>query len=345
MVLNSKKICCFSDIHLGLGQDNEMWHNVALNFAKWASDIYKNNEIDEIIIPGDIFHNRSQISVETLSVAKKFFDYFKEFKIIISAGNHDSFLKNTSLINSISILDGWNNITIVDKEPLLIKTNIGKTISLVPWGVDIEQMPKSDIMFGHFEINSFHMNSYKICEYGMTYSNLLKKANTIISGHFHKKDHKVYDNGQIIYLGSPYQHNFGDMLDSRGIYIFDIQKESFDFIENNVSPKHYKIYTSNYSQKEKDLKKLIENNIVSVVVDTKIEQDDFMNIYSKISKLNPLNVRSEYEEIKKQDKIEEQNDYNSGNLLKDIEDYIDTMDIENKKEVAEYIKQMYTLLT
>jgi DNA repair exonuclease SbcCD nuclease subunit len=343
MNLNSKKIGCFSDIHLGLGQDSEMWHKISLDFAKWASDFYKKNEIDEIIIPGDIFHNRSQISVETLSVAKQFFDFFKEFKVIISAGNHDSYLKNTSIINSISLLDGWNNITIVDKEPFVIKTKVGKTISLIPWGVDIDQMPSSDIMFGHFEINSFHMNSYKICEHGMNYGNLLKKAKTVISGHFHKKDHKVYEKGQIVYLGSPYQHNFGDMFDERGIYIFDIEKETFQFIENNISPKHYKIYTSDYIEKETN--KLIENNIVSLVVDKKIEQDEFLNLYSKILKSNPLSVRSEYEELEKEEKKEDESDYNSGNLLKDIENYIDSMKINNKKEVADYIKQLYTLLT
>ena len=344
MKIKSKKIGCFSDIHLGLGQDDEMWHKISLDFAEWASSLYKEKEIDEIIIPGDVFHNRSQISVETLSVAKKFFDYFKDFKIIISAGNHDCFLKNTSTINSISLLDGWNNITIVDKEPVVIESN-NKKLSLIPWGVDIDQMPNVDIMFGHFEINSFHMNSYKICEHGMSYSNLLKKAKTVISGHFHKKDHKTYQNGQILYLGSPYQHNFGDMLDDRGIYIFDVENESFEFIENTISPKHYKIYTSKYDESDEKTNKIIKNNIISLVVDTKIEQDDFIKISSKISKHTPLNVRSEYEEKEENQDKEIEKEYDSGNLLKDVEDYIENLDIQNKKEVADYIKQLYTLLT
>jgi DNA repair exonuclease SbcCD nuclease subunit len=344
MKIKSKKIGCFSDIHLGLGQDDEMWHKISLDFAEWASSVYKEKEIDEIIIPGDVFHNRSQISVETLSVAKKFFDYFKDFKIIISAGNHDCFLKNTSTINSISLLDGWNNITIVDKEPVVIESN-NKKISLIPWGVDIDKMPNVDIMFGHFEINSFHMNSYKICEHGMSYANLLKKAKTVISGHFHKKDHKTYQSGQIVYLGSPYQHNFGDMLDDRGIYIFDIEKESFEFIENTISPKHYKLYTSKYDESDEKTNEIIKNNIISLVVDTKIDQDDFIKISSKISKHTPLNVRSEYEEKEENQDQDIEKEYDSGNLLKDIDDYIENLNIQNKKEVAEYIKQLYTLLT
>lgn len=345
MKIRNKKIGCFSDIHLGLGQDSEMWHKISLDFAEWAASIYRENEIDEIIIPGDIFHNRSQISVETLSVAKKFFDFFKEFKIIISAGNHDSYLKNTSVINSISLLDGWNNITVVDNKPLVIESSVGKTISLIPWGIEIDEMPKSDIMFGHFEINSFHMNSYKVCEHGMSYSNLLKKSKTVISGHFHKRDQKTYEKGQIVYLGSPFQHNFGDMMDDRGIYIFDIENETFNFIENTISPKHYKIYTSKLSDKDNDLTKLIQNNIISIVVDTKIEQDDFLKISSGLTKLNPLNIRSEFEEFEETDTNEFENEYDSCDLMKYITEYIEKLDVMHKKEVADYIKQLYTILT
>jgi kynureninase len=36
--IKSKKIGIFSDIHLGLGQDSKQWHDISLDFAKWASN-------------------------------------------------------------------------------------------------------------------------------------------------------------------------------------------------------------------------------------------------------------------------------------------------------------------
>ena len=92
-------------------------------------------------------------------------------------------------------------------------------------------------MFAHLDINSFHMNSYKVCEHGFSYKDLFKYAPMIVSGHFHKKDHRYYDdNKQIVYLGSAFQHNFGDIFDQRGIYVFDLKDNSFEFIENTLPP-------------------------------------------------------------------------------------------------------------
>jgi DNA repair exonuclease SbcCD nuclease subunit len=347
MKISSKKIGCFSDIHIGLGQDSKQWHDIALNFAKWASEKYKDLGIDEIIIPGDIFHNRSEIGVSTLAVAKEFFDYFKDFTVYISSGNHDCFYKNNSTVNSISILDGWGNIHIVDKDCETIKTPY-KDIVMVPWGVEYDQIPKTDgIIFGHFEISSFYMNSYKVCEHGMESKQLFKKAPIIISGHFHKKDDRKYDKGRIVYLGSPYQHNFGDVGDARGIYILDLEKNELEFIENDISPKHIKVSAKALLKEDSDIDNyVLENNIVSLIVDTDIAQEELAVLSSKIHKIAPLSLRTDY--LQDNSTITQSDDtkeFDSGNLLKDIEEFVENLDIENKKEVIDYLTETYNLLT
>ena len=92
------------------------------------------------------------------------------------------------------------------------------------------------------------MNSYKVCDHGLESKQLFKKSPTIVSGHFHKKSHRKYENGQILYLGSPYQQNFGDVGDERGIYILNLENHAFNFIENKISPKHLKISLKVFSQ-------------------------------------------------------------------------------------------------
>lgn len=339
MKLN-QKIGCFSDIHLGLGQDSKEWHNIAMSFADWASQVYKKNNIEDIIIPGDIFHNRSYISVETLSITKMFFDYFKDFNVYISTGNHDCFKKDKSDINSISILDGWNNITIVENSPKQLQTTHGKTICLVPWGTALTEIPKSDIIFGHFEINSFYMNSYKLCEHGFSYKDLFKISPLIISGHFHKKDHRKYENGEIVYLGSPYQHNFGDVKDNRGIYILDTELNDFHFIENDISPKHYKI-----SINEDLCEDIIKNNFISLVVDGQPHEDEIIEFKGKIASLNPKIIKIHYNENETDIKVFDDNkELGTSDLMKSIEEYVEALNPENKKNVVEYIKDMYNSL-
>ena len=344
MKIKDSRIGCFSDIHIGLNQDNPIWHKIVLDFAEWASKKYLEHGINEVIIPGDIFHNRSEISVATLATAKKFFDYFKDFNLYISVGNHDSYYKDNGKVNSVSIFDGWNNIKVIDDAPFILETK-NKKISLIPWGTKLEDIPETDIIFGHFEINSFYMNSYKICEHGISSADILKKSKVIISGHFHKKDHKKYKNGEIVYLGSPFQQNFGDCLDERGIYIYDIDKNSFDFIENNISPKHFKISLKKLLDGKIDTKQLknnIENSHISLVVDSKLDDNKLLLLSSKIKNLLPISFRTEHveSEIKsnsnlKGDELEEID------LIEDIEKYVNSLDIENKKEVVSYIKELY----
>jgi DNA repair exonuclease SbcCD nuclease subunit len=341
--IKGKYIGCFSDIHIGLYQNNDQWHKIALDFAEWASSAYLKLGINDIIIPGDVFHNRNEIGVNTLSIAKKFFDHFKDFRIFISSGNHDCFYKNNSTVNSISILDGWNNIHIIDKTPTRISTDYGDIV-LVPWGIEYENIPETKgILFGHFEINSFYMNSYKVCDHGLESKQLFKKSATIVSGHFHKKSHRKYENGQILYLGSPYQQNFGDVGDERGIYILNLENHEFNFIENKISPKHLKISLKDYD-KNKSLDS-IKNNIVSLIVDQSIDQEILSNYTSNIQKEAPLSFRTDYLESDLSIKsIDSEKESNTGDILKDIEEFVNNLEIEHKKEVVDYLTEAYNIL-
>jgi DNA repair exonuclease SbcCD nuclease subunit len=343
MEIKNRYIGTFSDIHLGLGQDSPIWHEIMLDFAAWASGIYHKCGIEEIIIPGDVFHNRSQISVETLTVAKKFFDYFKDFKAVyISTGNHDCYKKDKSDINSIKLLDGWQNIHVIDDKPLILDTHFNKKIGLVPWGTEIENFPKCDVIFAHIEINSFYMNSYKVCEHGFSYKDLFKYAPVIISGHFHKMDHREYNDGEIIYLGSPYQHNFGDVGDARGIYVYDIQTNQFKFIENKISPKHIKVNVKGEINEDK-----LKNNFVSLIVDDKIEDQELHNIKAKIfsNAVKGLKIELNDDVDNLNTSLSADSVLETSDLMKSIEEYVESLSIENKKEVVEHIKSLYNNLT
>jgi DNA repair exonuclease SbcCD nuclease subunit len=350
MKIKGPRIGIFSDIHIGLGQNSETWHSNILNFAKWAAEIYTQRGINEILIPGDIFHNRNEISVNTLSTAKQFFDIFSNFKIYISTGNHDCYYKERSDINSISLFDGWNNITIIDKEPRIFEiVNSTKKLCMIPWGIDIKDIPDNmDYCVGHFEIKSFKMNNHATCDHGMTSAELLNKAKYIITGHFHKRTHRHYENGEILYLGSPYQQNFGDMDEERGIYIFDLEKDNFDFILNNVSPKHVKISLSKILSKELPssfIRNNVPNNLVCLLIDVNLPPEEISLISSKLQNLNPKFFRLDYKVPDKDLSINiSENTYDSIDISKNILDFIEAMDIEHKKEIFDYLNDLYLKL-
>lgn len=344
----NKRVGIFSDVHIGLGQNSSIWHQNILDFAEWAKSFYLKENIKEIFIPGDIFHNRNEISVNTLNVAKDFFKILKDFNIFISTGNHDCYYKDRSDINSISLFNEWSNITVFDDLPQIILTPNNKKICMVPWGCRLEDIPKSDICFGHFEVASFKMNNYHTCENGINSKDLLSKSPLIISGHFHTRTHRHYNDGQIIYVGSPYQQNFGDSNGSHGIYILDLENNDIEFIENNFSPKHIKIKLSDIQNKIIDsntLKERVPNNMISFVVDDKITPDKISLLSSKIQSLSPKFFRLEYQNPESSTLSSNQlQTYDSVDIVENIKDFVESMELESKPEIISYLTNLYTKL-
>ena len=66
MKLNNSKVCCVSDIHIGVHQNSTQWHDIAINWARWLRDELKSKDISDIIISGDVFHYRDEIAVNTI---------------------------------------------------------------------------------------------------------------------------------------------------------------------------------------------------------------------------------------------------------------------------------------
>lgn len=296
MQFSSNKIACISDIHLGVHQNSQTWHNIALNFAKWLDSTLKEKNINDIIIAGDIFHNRHEIGVNTIHCAYEFFDILKKYNIVAITGNHDCYYKDKSDVNSISILDGYKNVTIY--KDLTTKNINNKVFCFCPWGIPIERVPKCDVLIGHFEILNFKMNAHKVCDHGLSSESLLDKTNLVITGHFHCREHRKYlKNKSILYLGSPHELDFGDRDQTKGITILDTNDLSLEFIENNVTPKHKKIKISDLIDGKIKLESIgneFTNNFVSLCIDKNVNEQVLSLMLSKFNQYKPKHVRTDF---------------------------------------------------
>jgi len=346
--LNDRRVCCVSDIHIGVHQNSAQWHQIILDWSKWLAVELREKDIKDIIISGDFFHYRDEIAVNTIHFVKEILDEWREFNIIILVGNHDAYYKDRSDVNSLTILEGWPNITIVPQ--LRSETIFGKKITFVPWGVEVNDIPKSDIIFGHFEIQTFKQNTFKVCTDGMTTKDMLKKAPLTISGHFHLREERIYDDGRILYLGNPYQMDFGDVESVKGYYILDIPEMSYEFTENKISPQHKKISLSELvkiGDLTDDVKNDFENNFVKFIIDMSISLDDVDKLLRKLTSLNPLNVNVDYAINFNKYQIDENNrtDFTGIDIKTAISEFISLLEIENKDEVEKYTQELFRSCT
>lgn len=343
-MVDNCQIAVFSDLHLGIHMNSPTWHAISLDWAKWITSELKKKNIKEIIFCGDFFHSRSEITVNTLHHASTLLEEFDDFNITMIVGNHDAFYRHNSTVNSISIFKGRKNINVIN-EPTVVQ-KCGRELFFAPWGTPVDKMHSCDIIFGHFEIESFKMNTFKICDHGLKADELIKLAPLVISGHFHLREERNYKKGTILYVGCPFELDFGDAGSTKGYYILDLPSMKYDFYPNEVSPKHNKIALSELI-KIPDFKnkasEYINNNIVKIVIDKNINNDDLDNLTFKLNGYGPLSIIVDHANAF--DKFgalsQEEIDLSGVDIPRAISEFVDMLDIQNKKEVVEYTVSLY----
>jgi DNA repair exonuclease SbcCD nuclease subunit len=341
----SKYVACISDIHLGVHQNSHVWHDIAINFANWLDTTLKQKNIKDIIIAGDIFHNRHEIGVDTIHTAYKFFDILKDYNIVGITGNHDCYYKDKSDINSVAILNK-QNVRIF--EDVAVFTEQNRRITFCPWGTHLNKIPLSDIIVGHFEILNFKMNQHKVCDHGLETENLLDKAQLVVSGHFHYREHRKYKhNKSILYLGSPYELDFGDRDQVKGISILDLETLDIEFIENKITPKHRKIKLSellNNKDRLENISNEIENNFISLCIDCNAKPQIIDLVVSKFAQFKPKHIRTDYNIFEPIQLSAAEIEGFSIDIDTALQEFVNMLDTSvNKKDILDKCLELYKL--
>lgn len=338
--LRSPKICCISDIHLGVHQSSSQWHDISLAWAKWLKCELIAKGITDIVISGDLFHYRDHISVSTLDISSRIFELWKDFNIIIIAGNHDAFYKDRCDVNSISIFNQSSNISTISSP--VTTTLFSKNITFCPWNTDTDKIPVSDIIFGHFQLKTFKQTNYRICSEGTSPGELTKRSKLTITGHFHLREERQYDSSTIIYLGNPFQMDFGDVNDVKGYYILDIETLKYEFFQNTISPTHKFIYLTDIIEKQTNLD-LIKGNFTRLIIDRKTTADEIDNTLKLLTSHLPVSLTVDYRSTTLKPVLDQTqiSDMSQLDIPSAIEEFVNQMNVDNKKEIAEYTIDLY----
>ena len=335
-MIKKPKVAIFSDLHLGIYGNSENWHKIALQWAEWISGELKKKKIKDVFFLGDFFHNRSEISVQTLHVASEILGKLKSFNIIMIVGNHDAYYKNRSDVHSLGLICGHENVRVVDEN--LALDEFEKKMLFVPWNGTLPD-EKFDYVFGHFEIQNFQMNNHKVCDHGFTAMDFLsERTGQVFSGHFHHRTSKKYDKGKIHYVGNTFPMDFADVGNLKGYHVLDLEDGSLEFFENTVSPKFKKVLLSKLKEFKKED---FENNVVKLVVDLEATEKQVEKVQSWICRLKPFYFNTEYTLMAKT--VEDVGELDSVNLLEQFDEYICQLKLEEEKEkrVMEMTRDLY----
>ena len=345
------KIAIITDTHFGARNDNNNFNEYFYKFYEEQFFPYlKEHNITHCIHMGDIMDRRKFLSYR---IAKDFRERFilpfveLGVELHVMVGNHDTYFKNTNEVNAVTELlgDRYPNIKIYPETQDVIFDNL--SVLFVPWinasnhasTMKALDDSKSEICMGHLEVAGFEMMKGMKNEHGYDKS-LFRKFDTVFSGHFHHKS----DDGQIYYLGSPYEFYWNDCDDKKGFHIFDTESRSLDRI---INPRtiHKKIYYDDTQSdyKQHDLTQYKDNYVKVIVVNKK----DLYQFDQFIDRL----LKSDSHEVKI---IEDFSDLDANTVSDDIVEntqdtmtllsmYIDELDITlDKGRLKNVQRQLYT---
>lgn len=228
-------IIVIGDPHFKVGNIKEM-----KQFVQVSLIYIRETKPDLIVCLGDILDRHANVHVEPLIMAENYLDELRQIAPTVSLiGNHDR-KDNFDFLSTIHPFNGlkkWPNLDIVDQG--LVKKINGTNLAFIPYvpagrfreAYDkIVKKEKIDLIFAHQEFSGCMMNSL-ISKDGDNWGPDLP---FIISGHIHQK--QELDN--ILYVGTPIQHEFGDDT-NKGLHLIKITENDIEIIfkKLNISKK------------------------------------------------------------------------------------------------------------
>lgn len=240
------KVCILGDTHFGVRNDSDLFHRY---FEKFYSEVFfpylEKNNITTVFQLGDLFDKKKNVNFYTLSRARSYF--FNELKrrninLIVNVGNHDTFYKHSNEISAPKLLlKDYSNITVIDYPQEFYFPDDDKPLFILPWLCKanlsafekMAEQTSASIVLGHLELAGFSMYRGFVTDHGMD-PQIFRKFDMVLTGHFHHRS----SNGNIHYVGTPYELTWADYDDPKGFHILDIATRELEFIPNPFNMFH-----------------------------------------------------------------------------------------------------------
>ena len=261
-----KKIIACSDIHIRNLKRHSEYVPILKEFIHQcdeAVDIYGTDSV-RIVIAGDLFHNKLDISGEGYQIAAWF---LRELDAIattfVIAGNHDINMSNLERVDPISALFNmcaFDNVVYLDKElgyqsGVLDDDNVSWCLfssfdNFARPNIEEARIKKPDNTFVglfHGEVKSAKTDTGYVSENGHDPS-FFDGIDFGILGHIHKRQCIKYNGIPLVYCGSLIQQDHGENVSSHGYVIWDVQEQEYE--EVDVPNTEYGYYTFSINNEE-----------------------------------------------------------------------------------------------
>lgn len=270
-------ICADLHIHPHKRETSRLYN--CLDCLEWIFKKANSENVDGVVVVGDLFHDRQKIDILTYQKTFEIFQRYSPMKVYLLMGNHDMWsFKNTD-ISSLYPLSSISGVTIIS-EPSTIDV-CGHPASFLPYTHDPEKdLDKivndhtHKLLFGHVAVdgaiwNTMHNITSEVSvehdgDMKKVTADIFSKWNQVFLGHYHAKQelkNLEIDGYCVEYVGSPLQLSFGEAFQHKQVVIYDLDTYEKQYIKNTFSPQHFIC-------KQEDFKKYpVKGNFFQILVD------------------------------------------------------------------------------
>lgn len=306
------KVIITGDLHC----DKGIWVDICLEYLNSLQEYATKNNIEDIIIDGDIFEKSTKIKNEAFIPLFFKFMELKDagFNLYFILGNHDVYnIDNESIVKTFLPFGE----VIQDFEQYEIQ---GKQVDMLAYTKEEDKIPEDgNVLITHLSIASFTFdNNYHVNEKIAFHPDQFSGYNMVFSGHFHRHQHK----NNIVYVGSPYQLNFGEKSQKKGFVVLDLDDNNWEFVEYNEAPKFVIIKPEQFNEVD------VSNCFVKVKITEKL--DNYIKLKHLLYEKGAIEVIPDYKE-ETDYSVDETNtdiDFN-GEIKESMVEYINKVDVED----------------
>lgn len=279
------KIIACSDIHIPQLKGITEIKEILSRFLTECKKIVEGEDGPEnvrIVVAGDIFHNKNQITPESIMAANWFFSELDKIcKTFIVIGNHDFLMNNTGRVDSLSPLfeiGSYKQVYFLDKE-LGLQSGIYKDDNIA-WCLyssftgfntpDINVYKEAEkgtdnpaeIYVGviHGDVNGAITTTNRVTENGLD-PGIFDGCDFVIAGHIHKRQEIKKNGVRIVYCSSIRQRDMGESINGHGFVLWDIEDPEdieYKYVDiPNPNGGFYKFVVNDISDIQNDKEELL----------------------------------------------------------------------------------------
>jgi len=225
------------------------------------------NNIQNCIVAGDIFHNKSIIHSKAMAVFIDIINDFNNIHFYLIDGNHDHSKMSGDDVTSLKPLEKYPNVTVIH-DPMVIDN-----IYFVPWNnkiIDnIKNPPSNDIKYliSHIGLNEGKLNSGISIISDIKMADLVNKYKYVFFGHYHKPQYIESNGVEFHYIGSPIQLDAGERGDEKRFLSVDFENDKIESIVTTGYKKYFKFKLTENNLEDIDKIKELKNKGHDVIVE------------------------------------------------------------------------------